>query len=99
MMYTHQATQCARRGQSDKDIKIVYWSVESADLGFDWRDRKKQNFISYSNVSRVRIYGKLPLKTWHKAINTILDYYQLAHQSKKSGVEILPLPKTFNAGP
>ena len=29
-------------GQSDKDTKIVYWRVESADLGFDWRDRKNK---------------------------------------------------------
>ena len=49
---------------------------------------EKQNFISNSNVSRVRIYVKLRLKAWHKAINTILEYYRVAHLSKKSGVEL-----------
>ena len=29
-------------GQSDKETKIFYWRVESADLGFDWRDRKNK---------------------------------------------------------
>ena len=41
-MYSHLATPCTRMGQSDKDTKIVYWRVESADLGFDWRDRKNK---------------------------------------------------------
>ena len=56
-------------------IRIVYWRDEIADqgfdLGFDWRVKTKQNSISYSNVSRVRTYGKLQLKAWHKAINNI----------------------------
>ena len=83
---------------------IVYWQDETADLGFDlgfdWRVRNKQNSISYCNVSRVRMYGKLRLNTWHKAIKTILEYYQVAHQSKKSGAELsLHLPQTCNVGP
>ena len=36
------------------------------------------------------IYGKLRLKAWHKAISTTLEYYQVAHQSKKIGVEYFP---------
>ena len=56
-------------------LRNVYWQDETADLGFDlgfdWRVRNKQNSISYSNVSRVRMYGKLQLNAWHKAINNI----------------------------
>ena len=49
---------------------------------------EKQIFISNSNVNRVRIYGKLWLKAWHKAIKTILEYNRVAHQLKKNGVEL-----------
>ena len=70
-------------GHGDKDTQIVYWRDETADLGFDlgfdWRVRNKQNSISYSNVSRVRMYRKLRLNVWHKVITTILEYYQVAH--------------------
>ena len=82
-MYSHLTTPCVKVGQGDKDTRIVYWLDETADLGFDlgfnWRVRKKQNSISYFNVSRVRMYGKLRLNAWHMAIKTILEYYQVAH--------------------
>ena len=72
-----------------RTLAIIYWQDETADLsfdlGFDWRVRNKQSSISYSNVSCVRMYGKLRLNAWQQAIKTILEYYQVAHQSRKSG--------------
>ena len=102
-MYPHLATPSLKVGQGDNDTRIVYWWDETTDLGFDlgfdWRVRKKQKSISYSNISWVRMYGKLRLNAWHQAIKTILEYYQVAHQSKKTGVELYPLPKMCNAEP
>ena len=46
----------------------------------------------------MRFYGKLRLKAWHKAIITIFKNYQVARQSKKSQVELSPIPKTCNVG-
>ena len=44
------------------------------------------------------IYGKLWLKARHKAINTILEYYRVAHQSKKSRVELSSCPRCTMQG-
>ena len=62
--------------------KLLTVSNESVDMGFNWRDGKTK-FISNSNISWVRIYGKLRLKAWHEAINAILEYYRVAHQRKQ----------------
>ena len=62
-MYLHLATPCARRGPSDKDTKIVYKRSNRSIWVLIDGTEKKQSFISYSNVSRARIYGKLRIKT------------------------------------
>ena len=46
----------------------------------------------------MRMYGKLRLNAWHKAITTILEYYQVAHQSKKSGAELPQCPRRVMQG-
>ena len=79
-------------------LRNVYWRDETADLGFDlgfdWRVRNKQNSISYSNVSHVRMYGKLRLNAWHKAINNIKILSKIGRAELFSP----SLPKTCNAG-
>ena len=58
---------------------------------FDWRVRNKQNSISYSNVSRVRMYGKLRLNVWHKAINNIKISSGCSPIKERQGGTFLPL--------
>ena len=74
-------------------------SIMALNWIFDWRIRNKQNSISYSNVSHVRMYRKLRLNAWHKAINNI-KILSGGHQSKKGKAELFspPLPKTCKQG-